>query len=57
MMIKVGMSSDDIDKRLKDEAVAAMQEYFPNGGIDFDDVCKLYDAINEGKIPNVELVN
>lgn len=56
-MITVGMNGSEIAKKLKDDAVAAMQEYFPNGGRDFDDVCKLYDAINDGKIPNVELVN
>lgn len=37
----------------KDEAVAVMQEYFPNGGRDWDDICKLYDAIKDGKIPHM----
>lgn len=37
----------------KDEAVAVMQEYFPNGGRDYDDICNLYDAIKEGKIPHM----
>lgn len=41
-----------IDEK-KDSAVAVMQEYFPNGERDFDDACKLYDAIVEGKIPGI----
>ncbi|QHQ14542.1 hypothetical protein GMW39_00775 [Pectobacterium parmentieri] len=39
----------------KDNAVAIMQEYFPNGGRDFDDVCSLFDAIAAGKIPGVSI--
>ncbi|MDM3595566.1 hypothetical protein [Proteus mirabilis] len=41
----------------KDEAVAVMQEYFPNGGRDWDAICELYDAIDEGKIPNIVVAN
>lgn len=41
-----------IDEK-KDSAVAVMQEYFPNGGRDFDDIGKLYDAIVEGKVPGI----
>ncbi|WP_158086439.1 hypothetical protein [Pantoea eucrina] len=37
----------------KEAAVAVMQEYFPNGGRDFDDIAKLYDAIAEGKVPGI----
>ncbi|WP_447881602.1 hypothetical protein [Serratia fonticola] len=37
----------------KDNAVGVMQDFFPNGGRDFDDVCALYDAIAAGKIPGV----
>jgi len=37
----------------KEAAVAVMQEYFPNGGRDFDDVSNLYDAIAEGKVPGL----
>lgn len=37
----------------KDSAVSVMQEYFPNGGRDFDDVCALFDAIVAGKVPGV----
>lgn len=33
-----------------------MQEYFPNGGRDYDSVCGLFDAIAEGKIPGVQAV-
>ncbi|MEQ9887622.1 hypothetical protein ABRP55_13835 [Pectobacterium zantedeschiae] len=40
----------------KDNAVAIMQEYFPNGGRDYDSVCGLFDAIAEGKIPGVQVV-
>ncbi len=32
-----------------------MQEYFPNGGRDWDNICRLYDAIEKGKIPNVSI--
>ena len=41
----------------KDEAVAVMQEYFPAGGWDYDDICELYDAIAEGKIPYVAVTD
>ncbi len=37
----------------KDEAISVMQEYFPNGGRDWDAICELYDAIKQGKIPNI----
>ncbi|KHS76990.1 hypothetical protein QT13_01745 [Pectobacterium brasiliense] len=39
----------------KDHAVVIMQEYFPNGGRDFEGVCELFDAIRDGKIPHVHL--
>ncbi|WP_162302898.1 hypothetical protein [Serratia sp. P2ACOL2] len=37
----------------KDAAVSVMQEFFPNGGRDFDEVCALFDAIAAGKVPGV----
>ncbi|TAI99817.1 hypothetical protein [Pectobacterium versatile] len=37
----------------KDTAVAIMQEYFPNGGRDYDSVCALLEAILAGNIPHV----
>lgn len=39
----------------RDIAVDAMQDYFPRGGWDYDDICSLYDAISAGKIPGVKL--
>lgn len=39
----------------KDEAISVMQEYFPNGGRDWDAICELYDAIKQGKIPHVQI--
>ncbi|PHM33313.1 hypothetical protein [Xenorhabdus innexi] len=46
------ITGDEMNK--KDEAVDVMQEYFPRGGWDYDDICKLYDAIEEGKIPHLK---
>jgi len=40
----------------KEKAVAIMQEYFPNGGRDYDAVCTLFDAIAGGRIPVLGLV-
>lgn len=37
----------------KDGAVSVMQEFFPSGGRDFDEVCALFDAIAAGKVPGV----
>lgn len=37
----------------KDAAVSVMQEFFPNGGCDFDEVCALFDAIVAGKVPGI----
>ncbi|HID9708204.1 TPA: hypothetical protein ACXI3L_003451 [Serratia marcescens] len=37
----------------KDAAVSVMQEFFPNGGRDFDEVCALFDAIVAGKVPGI----
>ncbi|WP_019210831.1 hypothetical protein [Yersinia massiliensis] len=37
-------------EQVKSEALAAMQEYFPNGGRDWDNVSALFDAIRDGKI-------
>ncbi|WP_028722555.1 hypothetical protein [Pantoea ananatis] len=40
----------------KEKAVAIMQEYFPNGGRDYDAVCALFDAIADHKVPCLGLV-
>lgn len=34
-------------------AAGIMQEYFPNGGRDWDQILSLFDAISAGKIPGV----
>lgn len=36
-------------------AAAVMQEYFPNGGRDWNQIHELYDAIYAGKIPGVQV--
>ncbi|MDU3912034.1 hypothetical protein [Kluyvera ascorbata] len=36
-------------------AAGVMQEYFPNGGRDWDGVLSLFDAIYAGKIPGVQV--
>lgn len=41
----------------KGSALDVLQEYFPNGGYDFDAVTKLLDAIVEGKIPGIGAVD
>ncbi|HHD2118437.1 TPA: hypothetical protein ACN1HY_000019 [Klebsiella pneumoniae] len=35
-------------------AAGIMQEYFPNGGRDWDQILSLFDAISAGKIPGVQ---
>ncbi|PHI31177.1 hypothetical protein [Budvicia aquatica] len=42
-------------QELKNEAMSTLQEYFPNGGRDWDNVTAVIDAIAEGKIPNVTM--
>ncbi|ALX94834.1 hypothetical protein AV650_15305 [Serratia fonticola] len=37
----------------KDNAMDAMQDFFPNGGREWDAIGALYDAIAAGKIPGV----
>lgn len=37
----------------KDNAVDAMQDFFPNGGRDWDAINAMYEAIAAGKIPGV----
>lgn len=39
----------------RDLAAGVMQEYFPNGGRDWDQVLSLFDAIYAGKIPGVQV--
>ncbi|WP_335952281.1 hypothetical protein [Klebsiella michiganensis] len=34
-------------------AAGIMQEYFPNGGRDWDQILNLFDAISAGKIPGI----
>lgn len=41
----------------KAAALDVLQEYFPNGGHDFDAVIKLLDAIVEDKIPGIGAVD
>ena len=41
---------------LKDSAVDVMQEYFPAGGRDYDHICELFDAIADGRIPGVQII-
>ncbi|MDU4150325.1 MAG: hypothetical protein E7H83_01890 [Enterobacteriaceae bacterium] len=41
----------DENKRL---STGVMQEYFPNGGRDWDQISSLYDAICDGKIPGLQ---
>lgn len=36
-------------------AAGVMQEYFPNGGRDWDQILSLFDAIYAGKIPGVQV--
>lgn len=51
------MTAEDVYiEQQKEKAVAIMQEYFPNGGRDYDSVCSLFDAIAEGKVPVLGLV-
>ncbi|MGF6438092.1 hypothetical protein [Kosakonia sp. 1610] len=40
----------------KEKAIVVMQEYFPNGGRDYDFVCQLFEAIANGKVPALGLV-
>ncbi|WP_145536299.1 hypothetical protein [Yersinia alsatica] len=42
-------------EEIKSDAMATMQEYFPNGGRDWESVSELFDAIRDGKIPHVEI--
>lgn len=35
----------------RDAALSAMEEYFPNGGRDYDNVVALYEALLRGDIP------
>ncbi|MXF49869.1 hypothetical protein GR294_25655 [Raoultella sp. Lac2] len=56
-MNKEKMTAEDVYiQQEKEKAVSIMQEYFPNGGRDYDDVCALFDAIAENKIPCLGLV-
>ncbi|WP_261374013.1 hypothetical protein [Yersinia rohdei] len=37
-------------EQAKNDAMATMQEYFPNGGRDWDNASALFDAIRDGKV-------
>lgn len=37
-------------EQVKSDALATMQEYFPNGGRDWDNASALFDAIRDGKV-------
>lgn len=37
-------------EQVKSDALATMQEYFPNGGRDWESVSALFDAIRDGKV-------
>lgn len=39
----------------RDKAIDVLQEWVPDGGWHYDDVCALYDAIADGKIPGLKL--
>lgn len=47
----------NIQDENKQISLAAIQEFFPNGGRDWDQIVALYDAICAGKIPGVQIVN
>lgn len=50
------LDNDDSYMDKRDQAIDVMQEYFPAGGWDYDNICDLFDAIHAGKIPNVVTV-
>lgn len=52
-VLAVSQALEEYQVQEKEAAVAVMQEYFPNGGRDFDDIGRLYDAIIEGKVPGI----
>lgn len=37
----------------KDAAISVMEEYFPNGGQDYDQIVALFNAIVDGKVPSL----
>lgn len=50
------LDNDDSYMDKRDQAIDVMQEYFPAGGCDYDNICDLFDAIHAGKVPNVVTV-
>ncbi|MFT2797525.1 hypothetical protein [Serratia sp. N21D137] len=42
-------------EEIKSDALSAMQDYFPNGGRDWDAIGALYDAIAVGKIAGLSV--
>lgn len=43
------------EEQVKSDALATMQEYFPNGGLDWDNVSALFDAIRDGKVAGLNV--
>ncbi|HDL8114548.1 TPA: hypothetical protein P0O00_001737 [Yersinia enterocolitica] len=43
-------------EQVKSDALATMQEYFPNGGRDWDNVSALFDAIRDGKVAGLGVI-
>lgn len=43
-------------EEIKSDALSAMQDFWPNGGREWDAIGALYDAIATGKIPGVQVV-
>ncbi|MBX9496069.1 hypothetical protein J8Z86_08260 [Yersinia enterocolitica] len=43
-------------EQVKSDALATMQEYFPNGGRDWESVSALFDAIRDGKIVGLGVI-
>lgn len=44
-------------EQVKSDALATMQEYFPNGGRDWDNVSALFDAIRDGKVAGLGAIS
>lgn len=43
-------------EEIKSDALSVMQDFWPNGGREWDAIGALYDAIATGKIPGVQVV-
>lgn len=49
-MEKMSVEDVFIDEK-KDMIISSIEEYFPNGGKDYDYALSLFEAIIDGKIP------